>query len=149
MATDAKRSLWRDEGGPLGYGGALAYSAAAHAAGVALLLRVASSASPLAAVACALLGVALAAHGRVVAAYLVHEASHSSVFKSVAHNTTFGTACLWMCVPPYAPYAAAPRAAAVGSRLRSARCHARPPAPPRRPAAGLRLVMPSARRTAA
>ena len=100
MAAEAKSSLWRDEGGPLGYGGALTYSAAAHAAGVALLLKVASAGSPLAAAALALLGVALAAHGRVVAAYLVHEASHSSIFKSVAHNTTFGTACLWMCVAP-------------------------------------------------
>ena len=100
MSSDGKSTLWRDEGGPVGYGGALAYSAAAHVAGVALLLKVASAGSPLASAAFALLGVALAAHGRVVAAYLVHEASHSSIFKSVAHNTTFGTASLWMCVAP-------------------------------------------------
>ena len=108
-------SLWRDDGGALGYGGVTAYAAAAHVAGVALLLRVGSAGFTAAGLLYALCGVALAAHGRVVAAYLVHEASHGSVFKSIAHNTRFGTLCLWMYAPGGCAYtwrfarAAAPR----------------------------------------
>ena len=38
------------------------------------------------------------AHGRVVAAYLVHEAAHSAIFKSLRANTAAGVLCQWMCV---------------------------------------------------
>jgi fatty acid desaturase len=93
-------SVWRDPGGPLGYGGALAYATSAHVAGVALLLRAAGELTPL----LALLAVALITHGRVVAAYLVHEASHGSVFKSIAHNTTYGKLCLLVAGSPYAHF---------------------------------------------
>jgi hypothetical protein len=110
-------SLWRDDFGPVGYGGAAAYAAVAHVAGVALLLRVATAGFTAAAAVSALLGVALAAHGRVVAAYLVHEASHGSIFKSVANNTRFGTLCLWMCAP-WAPARAANARATHRARAR-------------------------------
>lgn len=90
----------RDPGVVLPTAGAIGYAAAAHAAGVALILRFAAapSAAP-AALAAAALGVLLTAHGRIIAAYLVHELAHSSVFKRPAGNEALGVLCLWMCVP--------------------------------------------------
>jgi fatty acid desaturase len=46
----------------------------------------------------------LAAHGRVVAAYLVHEAAHSSVFIEPKANRVLGIVCLWLAGCPYADF---------------------------------------------
>lgn len=69
---------------------ATAYAAAAHACSLALLCSASLPAQAL--------GVLLATHGRVVAAVLVHDATHSSVFKHAAPNASFGALCLWLCV---------------------------------------------------
>ena len=97
-------SIWRDKAGALGYGGALAYAAATHGAGIALMcyarqLHLGYS----------LLAVLLASHGRIVASYLIHEMAHGSAFKSLALNTRAGTLCLWLCAPGAARTALAPR----------------------------------------
>lgn len=43
-----------------------------------------------------LLGVVLLAHSMVIAAYLLHEAAHYSLFRKKYHNRWFAEACLWI-----------------------------------------------------
>ncbi len=43
----------------------------------------------------------LLAHGMTIAAYLVHEAGHNTVFRSVRHNAWLGRAMSWLCGAPY------------------------------------------------
>lgn len=93
-------SLFRPADGALPYTAAFAYSVAANAAGLALILQVSGALPPppthpgLVGLA----GVLLSAHGRIVASYLVHELAHSSVFKARKLNTAFGILCTWLCV---------------------------------------------------
>ena len=102
----------------LGYALPFAYAAAAHGGGAyALLTR--SGAAERSAAQCALAVLAVA-HGRVVATYLVHEAAHSAIFKSLRANTAAGVLCQWMCVPRRAA-ARARAAAACGAALPSPR----------------------------
>ena len=106
------RGVARDPSGFwLGYALPFAYAAAAHAGGAyALLTR---SRAERSAAQCALAVLAVA-HGRVVAAYLVHEAAHSAIFKSLRANTATGLLCQWMCVARHA----AARACAAAMRVR-------------------------------
>ena len=81
---------------------AAAYAAAGHAGGVALLL---SPPPPSYGAASALLrlagAVALLSHARVVAAVLVHDATHDAVFARGWRNAVAGTALLWLAGTPY------------------------------------------------
>jgi hypothetical protein len=86
---------WRNAGGWLGHGGVLLYSALAHAGGAYTMAHWRTHG-----LAAATAAVILVAHARIWAAYLIHEAAHGSVFKSLPHNNTFGTVALWLCVPP-------------------------------------------------
>jgi fatty acid desaturase len=51
-----------------------------------------------------LVGVLLLAHGMVIAAYLIHECGHNTVFRRNAHNATLGTALTWLCGAAYGTY---------------------------------------------
>lgn len=51
-----------------------------------------------------LLGVLLLAHGRVLAAYLVHEAAHGNIFKDHVANHWFGVAAMWCAGCPYCDF---------------------------------------------
>ena len=97
----------------LGYALPFAYAAAAHGGGAYALLTRSGAAGERSAAQCALAVLAVA-HGRVVAAYLVHEAAHSAIFKSLRANTAAGVLCQWMCVGR--------RACARGLLPRAARC---------------------------
>jgi fatty acid desaturase len=46
----------------------------------------------------------LAAHGRIVASYLVHEAAHAAVFVEPWANECVGVVCLWLAGCPYADF---------------------------------------------
>ncbi|KAJ8601871.1 hypothetical protein CTAYLR_002686 [Chrysophaeum taylorii] len=46
----------------------------------------------------------MAFHGRTIAAYLVHECAHSSVFYEPAWNTRLGVFALWVCGCPYVDF---------------------------------------------
>ena len=78
------------------HGGALAYSLVAYVAGFAGLL----SAGWLANAA----GTLLLAHGMVVAAYLVHECAHNTVFRRQSDNARLGRALTWLCGACYSTY---------------------------------------------
>jgi fatty acid desaturase len=50
------------------------------------------------------LAICLAAHGRVMAAFLVHECTHSTLFIQPSMNHSLGIVCLWLAGAPYADY---------------------------------------------
>ncbi|MGH8705185.1 MAG: fatty acid desaturase, partial [Burkholderiales bacterium] len=49
-------------------------------------------------------GVLLSAHAMVIAAYVVHEAAHYTLFASVAHNRVAGEAMSWIAGSAYASF---------------------------------------------
>ena len=81
---------------------AAAYAAAGHAGGVALLLSPPPASAGVPAALLRLAGaVALLSHARVVAAVLVHDATHDAVFARGWRNAVAGTALLWLAGTPY------------------------------------------------
>jgi fatty acid desaturase len=50
------------------------------------------------------IAVGLAAHGRIVASYLVHECAHSSVFMEPRANQALGVLCQWLAGCPYCDF---------------------------------------------
>ena len=85
--------LWREREGALPNALAIGYAALGHVAGLALLvadswwLRVP--------------GVLLTAHTMVIAAYLIHEAAHYTLFRSPVHNRRVGELMGWICGAAY------------------------------------------------
>lgn len=88
--------LMREREGLLPNTLAIGYAVAGHGAGLVLLT---AGPWPLWAV-----GVALTAHSMVVAAYLVHEAAHYTLFRSPAANRRVGEAMAWLCGAAYASF---------------------------------------------
>ena len=52
----------------------------------------------------ALGAIVVAAHSRVIAAYMVHECAHSSVFYEPEWNSALGVLMLWVCSCPYVDF---------------------------------------------
>lgn len=52
----------------------------------------------------AIAAVLAVAHGRSVAAYMVHECAHSSVFVHAEYNSLLGVIMLWLCGSPYVDF---------------------------------------------
>lgn len=48
--------------------------------------------------------VLLLAHGMIIAAYLVHECAHNTVFRRQRHNARLGAAMTWVCGVAYGTY---------------------------------------------
>ena len=71
------------------HGGAVAYAVLAYVAGWVGILQ--------ANWAIALPATLLLAHGMVVAAYLIHECAHNTVFAERRHNAALGRAMSWIC----------------------------------------------------
>lgn len=88
--------LMRDEAGALPNVLALGYAVGGHACGLVLLTRPS--------LALALLGVALTMHTMVIAAYLIHEAAHMTLFLDHGHNRRTGELMAWICGAAYASY---------------------------------------------
>mgnify|MGYP000471007602 CR=1 FL=1 len=78
------------------HGSALAYAVSAYILGFAGLFFASG------------LGLALStlllAHGMIIAAYMIHEAAHNTVFKDNAHNARLGEYLSWMCGSAYGTY---------------------------------------------
>lgn len=51
-----------------------------------------------------LLATVLLAHAMVIAAYMVHECAHNTVFRDNAHNAKLGSALTWLCGASYGTY---------------------------------------------
>jgi omega-6 fatty acid desaturase (delta-12 desaturase) len=49
-------------------------------------------------------GVLLTAHGMVIAAYMIHECAHNSVFRDPAHNARLGRVLCWITAACYGTY---------------------------------------------
>ena len=90
------RRLMRDEAGTLPNLLALGYAVGGHLAGL-LLLTVTSPALNV-------LGVLLTMHSMVIAAYLIHEAAHMTLFRAHDHNRYTGELMAWLCGAAYASY---------------------------------------------
>jgi len=78
------------------HGGALLYALVAYVTGFAGLLSTGWFA--------ALGGTLLLAHGMVVAAYLVHECAHNTVFRRHSDNARLGRILVWLCGACYGTY---------------------------------------------
>jgi len=92
----ATTSLWRDEAGALPNSVALGYAVLGYLAGFALMAQPHWLA--------AALGVLLTTHAMVIAAYLVHEAAHYTLFASPGHNRMAGEAMSWIAGSAYASF---------------------------------------------
>jgi omega-6 fatty acid desaturase (delta-12 desaturase) len=51
-----------------------------------------------------LLSTIVLAHGMVIAAYMIHECAHNTVFRDNTHNARLGTAMSWLCGASYGTY---------------------------------------------
>jgi len=91
-----KATLWREPEGALPNSLALGYAVAGYAAGFVLT---AQASWWLAAA-----GALLTTHAMVIAAYLVHEAAHSTLFAAPAHNRIAGEAMSWIAGSAYASF---------------------------------------------
>ncbi len=89
-------TLWREPEGALPNALALGYASGAYALSFVLM-----AASP---VWMNVLGVLLCAHAMTIAAYLIHEAAHYTLFASPGHNRLAGEAMSWVAGSAYASF---------------------------------------------
>lgn len=78
------------------HGGAIVYAVAGYGFGVAGLF----SKNPLLQTAATL----LLAHAMIIAAYMIHECAHNTVFADNANNARLGSALSWLCGASYGRY---------------------------------------------
>lgn len=90
------RGLMREREGIVPNTLALGYAIGGHVLGLALLVQ----SSWFAVVA----GILLTAHTMVIAAYLIHEAAHYTLFRNVVHNRVIGEIVSWICGGAYASF---------------------------------------------
>jgi fatty acid desaturase len=89
-------NLWREPEGARPNTLALAYVFLGHAAGLALLVQDAWLAFAA--------GILLTAHTMIIAAYLVHECAHATLFADRRDNARVGEALLWLTGAAYASF---------------------------------------------
>lgn len=94
--TANKQRLWRDSDGILPNLAALTYATAGHLLGIYLLLQPSWL--------LLMAGILLSGHTLIIAAYLVHEAAHMTLFKAKKHNRMIGEILLWMSGASYASF---------------------------------------------
>ena len=88
--------IWREAHGAIPNTLALAYGFLGHAAGLALLV----SGNWLAFA----MGILLVSHSLVICAYLIHEAAHSTLFRTRKANALVGELLLWVVGAAYASF---------------------------------------------
>ena len=96
MNEQTPKRFWRDPEAAIPNSLALSYAFFGHATGIFLLLQ--SNWLFF------LIGILLTGHTLVIAAYLVHEAAHMTLFKSKRHNTLVGESLLWLVGGSYASF---------------------------------------------
>ena len=93
---DRTESIWRSEDGAVPNLLALLYVLIGHSGGLWLIMQPS--------IWSVLPGVLLTAHSMVIAAYLVHECAHNTIFKRNADNRLLGEMLLWLVGSAYADY---------------------------------------------
>jgi fatty acid desaturase len=94
--VSATAFAFRDPQGALYHGGALVYALLAYALGLAGLLHDSWLVN--------LPAMLLLAHGMTIAAYMVHECGHNTVFRENADNARLGKLLIWICGASYGTY---------------------------------------------
>lgn len=87
---------FRETAGIRWHGGAVLYSLVAYVAGLAGLLQSNLWISGIATL--------VLAHGMVIAAYMVHECGHNTVFRKQIHNQYLGRFLTWICGASYGTF---------------------------------------------
>ncbi len=96
--TPRRRRLFKDPLGPLAHGAAVAYAVGGYLAGWAGLFHASAWVY--------LPATVLLAHAMVIAAYLVHECAHNTVFLDNRANARLGGALAWLCGACHGTYEA-------------------------------------------
>jgi fatty acid desaturase len=94
--TGSTKTLWREPAGALPNTLALGYAILGYLAGFVLMAQPSWLLAPA--------GVLLTLHAMVIAAYLIHEAAHYTLFASPAHNRFAGEAMSWVAGSAYASF---------------------------------------------
>ena len=94
--TGSFRTLWREPAGAVPNTLALGYAVTGYAAGFVLMAQPSWLLAGI--------GVLLILHALVIAAYLIHEAAHYTLFASPAHNRIAGEAMSWIAGSSYASF---------------------------------------------
>ncbi|MEX2495875.1 MAG: fatty acid desaturase [Woeseia sp.] len=96
MSAAAIRSAFKEREGVPYHGGAVTYSVLAYAAGLLGLfhpdLRINAGAT------------LLLAHSMTIAAYMIHECGHNTVFRRIRHNERLGGFLTWICGASYGTF---------------------------------------------
>lgn len=92
----ANASIFRDPDGAYYHGGAVLYAVLAYICGWVGLFHAHWLVNALATI--------LLAHGMVIAAYMIHECGHNTVFSSSRINAWLGRAMSWLCGAAYGTY---------------------------------------------
>jgi len=95
MASGALPAF-RNPEGPLYHGGALAYALLAYGIGIAGLFQASWLVNAISTL--------LLAHGMTIAAYMIHECGHNTVFQRNADNARLGKFLTWFCGAAYGTY---------------------------------------------
>jgi fatty acid desaturase len=94
--ASATAPAFRNPEGALYHGGPIAYALLAYAIGIAGLFQESWLVNGLA--------ILLLAHGMTIAAYMIHECGHNTVFKQNADNARLGKFLTWLCGAAYGTY---------------------------------------------
>ncbi len=89
-------SLFQHSDGALYHGGALIYAVAAYVIGIAGLFSESWVVN--------LFSTLLLGHGMTIAAYMIHECGHNTVFRDNANNARLGVFLTWVCGAAYGTY---------------------------------------------
>ncbi len=92
----AAAAAFKEPQGLYFHGGAVLYACAATLAGFAGLFAASFALNAVA--------VLLLAHGMIIAAYLVHECAHNTVFRDARRNARLGRALSWLCGACYGTF---------------------------------------------
>lgn len=89
-------ALFKEPQGRYYHGAAIAYAIISYTVGFYGILQIS--------VALNLLGVLLLAHAMTIAAYMVHECGHNTVFQKTRHNARLGRLLSWLCGAAYGTF---------------------------------------------
>ena len=92
----ALTNLFREPAGLAWHGGAVFYSLLTYGLGIAGLLHANAWVNAGATL--------LLAHGMIIAAYMVHECGHNTVFRKQLHNQYLGRVLTWICGASYGTF---------------------------------------------